>query len=70
MSSQSSSSSECRTVLPYDPSLPLAATALGLYAVVTGLHVMRMVMTRTWDNIFMVLGGICKYHPLAARSAA
>ncbi|KAK4495852.1 hypothetical protein PRZ48_013120 [Zasmidium cellare] len=66
MASQDSDAN-CQTVLPYDPSLPPAAVAVGLFAVMVGLHVLRLIMTRTWDNIFMVIGGLFQLAGYSAR---
>ncbi|KAF2165783.1 hypothetical protein M409DRAFT_55651 [Zasmidium cellare ATCC 36951] len=66
MASQDSDAN-CQSVYPYDPSLPLAAVAVSFYAIVVGLHVWRLILTRAWDNIFMVIGGFFQLVGYAAR---
>lgn len=49
----------------YDPSIPLAAVASVLFAILTGLHFFQMYRSRVWFLIPLVLGGICQFisHP-------
>lgn len=42
----------------YQPSVELASVAVGIFAVLTLLHVVRMVTTNTWDDIFLIFGGV------------
>ena len=53
------SAAECPPLYPYHPNLVLACVGIGLFTVLAGIHMTRMFMTRTWDNIFFVLGGFC-----------
>jgi len=44
----------------YDPSVPLAAVASVLFALLTSLHLFQMYRSRVWFLIPLVLGGICQ----------
>ncbi|KAI5365162.1 Putative RTA-like protein [Septoria linicola] len=58
----------CRSPYPYEPSIVLASVGIGLFAVLSGVHVLRMVTTRTWEDIFMILGGLCQTTGYVARA--
>jgi len=50
----------------YIPSLPLAAVAVGCFAVLTIWHGIRLVRRRAFYLTPFVIGGLCKFIPASA----
>ncbi|KAK0101078.1 hypothetical protein ONS95_012937 [Cadophora gregata] len=52
----------------YNPSVPIAGVASGLFAIVTGVHIFQMCKSRAWFLIPLVLGGLFEVIGFAARA--
>ncbi|KAF4635767.1 hypothetical protein G7Y89_g2315 [Cudoniella acicularis] len=52
----------------YHPSIPVAAIASGLFAIVTGLHSWKMFKTRAWFLTPLTIGGLFEVAGFAARA--
>lgn len=52
--------SSCTKIYGFQPSPILAGVGIGLFTLLTMLHITRMLTTRTWDNIPMILAGVAE----------
>ncbi|KAF2095730.1 hypothetical protein NA57DRAFT_79440 [Rhizodiscina lignyota] len=61
------SPASCFLLYRYQPSSVLAGIAIGIYTLLTLLHLVRMLSTRTKDNVYFVLAGMAELTGYCAR---